>query len=150
MAWSSGVEELIQLSPEIRENLWVGTNFYYTADTPVAKAFVRSYQAKYQLPPGYAPSSAYSMTRMLLAGFDKAKSDDTQAVIKALETLEVNDLLGRMRVDPATHQTLRPYFFLKCKAKGAMKHELDLADIVATGDTPLPKQYAACKDIGGF
>jgi branched-chain amino acid transport system substrate-binding protein len=31
MAWSSGVEELIQLSPEIRENLWVGSNFYYTA-----------------------------------------------------------------------------------------------------------------------
>jgi len=150
MSWSSGVEELIQLSPEIRENLWVGTNFYYTADTPVAKAFVKSYQAKYQLPPGYAPSSAYSMTRMLLAGFDKAKSDDTQAVIKALETLEVNDLLGRMRVEPATHQTLRPYFFLRCKSKGAMKHELDLADIVATGDTPLPKQYAACKDIGGF
>jgi branched-chain amino acid transport system substrate-binding protein len=150
MAWSSGVEELIQLSPEIRENLWVGTNFYYTADTPVAKAFVRSYQAKYQLPPGYAPSSAYSMTRMLLAGFDKAKSDDTQAVIRGLETLEVDDLLGRMRVDPATHQPLRPYLFLMCKAMGAMTHELDLADIVATGDTPLPKQYAACKDIGGF
>ena len=150
MAWSSGVEELIQLSPEIRDNLWVGTNFYYTADTPVAKAFVKSYQAKYNLPPGYAPSSAYSMTRLLLAAFDKAKSDDTQAVIKALETLDVNDLLGRMRVDPATHQTLRPYFFLRCKTKGAMKHELDLADIVATGDTPLPKQYAACKDIGGF
>jgi branched-chain amino acid transport system substrate-binding protein len=150
MAWSSGVEELIQLSPEIRENLWVGSNFYYTADTPVAKAFVKSYQAKYNTPPGYAPSAAYSMTRMLLAAFDKAKSDDTQAVIKALETLEVNDLLGRMRVDPATHQTLRPYFFLRCKAKSAMKNELDLADIIATGDTPLPKQYAACKDIGGF
>jgi branched-chain amino acid transport system substrate-binding protein len=150
MAWSSGVEELIQLTPEIRDNLWVGTNFYYTADTPVAKAFVKSYQAKYGTPPGYAPSSAYSMTRMLLAAFDKAKSDDTQAVIKALETLEVNDLLGKMRVDPATHQTLRPYFFLRCKTKAQMKHELDLAEIVATGDTPLPKQYAACKDIGGF
>ena len=37
MSWSSGVEELIQLAPEIRENLWVGTNFYYTADTPVAQ-----------------------------------------------------------------------------------------------------------------
>jgi branched-chain amino acid transport system substrate-binding protein len=150
MAWSSGVEELIQLAPEIRDNLWVGTNFYYTADTPVAKAFVKSYQAKYGTPPGYAPSSAYSMTRMLLAAFDKAKSDDTQAVIKALEGLEVNDLLGRMRVDGATHQTLRPYFFLRCKPKKAMKHELDFADIIATGDTPLPKQYAACKDIGGF
>src|SRR5258708_6218163 len=80
MSWSSGVEELVQLAPEIRDNLWVGTNFYYTADTPVAKSFVKSYQAKFKLPPGYAPSAAYSMTRMLLAGFDKAKSDDGHAV----------------------------------------------------------------------
>lgn len=150
MAWSSGVEELIQLSPEIRENLWVGTNFYYTAKTRVAEAFVKSYRAKYGTPPGYAPSAAYSMTRLLLAGFDKAKSDNRQAVIRALEGIEIDDIVGPMRVDPATHQTLRPYFFLRCKPKSAMKHELDFADIIATGNTPLPKQYAACKDIGGF
>jgi branched-chain amino acid transport system substrate-binding protein len=53
-------------------------------------------------------------------------------------------------VDGATHQTLRPYFFLRCKPKSAMKHELDFADVVATGNTPLPKEYAACKDIGSF
>ncbi|MBI3635317.1 MAG: ABC transporter substrate-binding protein, partial [Candidatus Rokubacteria bacterium] len=41
LTWSSGVEELVQLSPEMRENMWVGSNFYYTADTPVAKAFVK-------------------------------------------------------------------------------------------------------------
>ena len=150
MSWSSGVEELVQLSPEIRENLWVGSNFYYTADTPAAKAFVKNYQAQYKLPPGYAPSAAYSMTRMLLAGFDKAKSDDVQAVVKSLEGLEMNDIVGPMRVDGATHQTLRPYFLLRCKAKGAMKHELDFGDVVATGNTPLPKEYAACKDIGAF
>jgi branched-chain amino acid transport system substrate-binding protein len=150
MAWSSGVEELVQLSPEIRENLWVGTNFYYTADTPVAKAFVKNYSAKFGNPPGYAPSAAYSMTRMLLAGFDRAKSDDVQAVVKALEGLEIDDLLGRMKVDGATHQTLRPYFFLRCKPKSAMKHPTDFGDIIATGDAPLPKEYAACKDIGSF
>jgi len=150
MCWSSGVEELIQLAPEIRENLWVGTNFYYTADTPVAKAFVKNYRSKFNLPPGYAPSAAYSITRLLLAGFDKAKSDDPQAVIRALEGIELNDIVGPMHVDPATHQNLRPYFFLRCKPKSAMQGELDLADVVATGDTPLPKEYAACKDIGGF
>ena len=150
MAWSSGVEELVQLAPEIRENLWVGTNFYYTADNPAAKAFVKNYQTQYKLPPGYAPSAAYSMTRMLLAGFDKAKSDDVQAVVKALEGLEMNDIVGPMKVDAATHQTLRPYFFLRCKPKSAMKHELDFADVVATGNAPLPKEYAACKDIGSF
>jgi len=150
MPWSSGVEELVQLAPEIRENIWFGSNFYYTADTPVAKAFVKSYQSKFKTPPGYAPSAAYGMTRLMLAGFDKAKSVEVRDVITALEGIEVDDLVGRMRVEPKTHQTLRPYFFMRCKPKSAMKHPTDFADIVATGDAPLPAQYAACKDIGGF
>ena len=150
MCWSSGVEELVQLAPEIRENLWVGTNFYYTADTPAAKAFVKAYRAKYNIAPGYAPSAAYSMTRMLLAGFDKAKSAEVPDVVKALEGLDMNDIVGPMHVDAATHQTLRPYFMLRCKPKSAMKDELDLADVIATGNTPLPKEYGACKDIGSL
>ena len=150
MSWSSGVEELVQLTPEIRENIWVGSNFYYTADTPVAKEFVKSYQAKFGNPPGYAPSAAYGMTRMMLHGFDKAKSTEVPDVIKALEGIEVNDLVGRMRVDAKTHQTLRPFFFMRCKSKSAMKNPMDFADIIATGDTPLPAEYAACKDIGSF
>src|SRR5215475_1354895 len=150
MTWSSGVEELVQLTPEIRENIWVGSNFYYTADTPVAKNFVKNYQAKFGNPPGYAPAAAYGMTRIMLAGFDKAKSVEVHDVIAALEGIEVDDLVGRMRVDPKTHQTLRPYFFMRCKPKSAMKHAADFADIVATGDTPMPAEYAACKDIGGF
>jgi branched-chain amino acid transport system substrate-binding protein len=150
MCWSSGVEELVQLAPEIRDNLWVGTNFYYTVDTPAAKAFVKNYRAKYNIAPGYAPSAAYSMTRMLLAGFDKAKSAEVPAVVQALEGLDMNDIVGPMHVDAATHQTLRPYFMLRCKPKSAMKDELDLADVIATGNTPLPKEYGACKDIGSL
>jgi branched-chain amino acid transport system substrate-binding protein len=150
MSWSSGVEELIQLAPEIRENLWVGSNFYYTADTPVAREFVKSYLAKFGTPPGYAPSAAYSMTRLLLAGLDRARSDGPQDVVRALEGIELNDIVGPMRMDAATHQNIRPYFFMRCKPKGAMKDALDLADVIATGDTPLPREYAACKDIGSL
>ncbi len=150
MTWSSGVEELIQLTPEIRENLWVGSNFYYTVDTPVAREFVKNYQAKFGNPPGYAPAAAYGMTRMVLHGMDKAKSTEVPDVIKALEGIEVDDLVGRMRVDPRTHQTLRPFFFMRCKPKAAMKHPMDFADIIATGDAPLPPEYGACKDIGSL
>jgi branched-chain amino acid transport system substrate-binding protein len=150
MTWSSGVEELIQLSPEIRENIWVGSNFYYTADTPVAKEFVKNYQAKHGNPPGYAPAAAYGMTRMVLHAMDKAKSTEHVDVIKALEGIEVDDLVGRMRVEAKTHQTLRPYFLMRCKKKDQMKHPMDFADIVATGDTPLPADYSACKDIGAL
>ncbi|HLX80781.1 MAG TPA: ABC transporter substrate-binding protein [Burkholderiales bacterium] len=150
MTWSSGVEEIVQLSPENRENLWVGSNFYYTADTPGAKEFVRNYSAKFGNPPGYAPSAAYSMTRLLLAGFDKAKSAEVQDVVRALEGIEVNDIVGPMKMDAATHQNIRPYFFMRCKTKAAMKGPMDFADIIATGDAPLPREYGACKDIGGF
>jgi branched-chain amino acid transport system substrate-binding protein len=150
LSWSSGVEELIQLSPEMRDNMWVGSNFYYTAEMPVAKEFVKNYQAKWGTPPGYAPAAAYGLTRMVLHGMDKAKSTDHVDVIKALEGIEVDDLVGRMRVDPKTHQTLRPYFFMRCKRKDAMKHPLDFADIVATGNAPLPPEYSACKDIGAL
>src|SRR5215475_9062382 len=150
MTWSSGVEELVQLSPEIRQNVWVGSNFYYTADAPVAREFVKSYQAKFSGPPGYAPAAAYGMTRMVLHGMDKAKSTEVPDVIHALEGLEVDDLVGRMRVDPKTHQTLRPYFFMRCKKKDAMKNPTDFAEIIATGSTPLPAEYAACKDIGAL
>jgi branched-chain amino acid transport system substrate-binding protein len=150
MTWSSGVEELIQLSPEIRENIWVGSNFYYTADTPVAKEFVKNYQAKHGNPPGYAPAASYGMTRMVLHAMDKAESTEHVDVIKALEGIEVDDLVGRMRVEAKTHQTLRPYFLMRCKKKDQMKHPMDFADIVATGDTPLPADYSACKDIGAL
>jgi branched-chain amino acid transport system substrate-binding protein len=90
------------------------------------------------------------MTRMLLAAMDKAKSTEVPDVIRACEGLEVDDLVGRMKVDPKTHQTLRPYFFMRCKKKEAMKHPMDFADIIATGSTPLPAEYAACKDIGAL
>lgn len=150
MTWSSGVEEIIQLTPEIRENLWVGSNFYYTADNPVAKEFVKNYRTKFGTPPGYAPSAAYSMARLLLAGFDKAKSAEVADVVKALEGIEVNDIVGPMRMDAATHQNIRPYFFMRCKPKGAMKDPMDFADIIATGNATLPKEYSACKDIGSL
>jgi branched-chain amino acid transport system substrate-binding protein len=116
----------------------------------VAREFVKNYQAKFGGPPGYAPAAAYGMTRMMLHAMDKAKSTEVPDVIKACEGLEVDDLVGRMRVDAKTHQTLRPYFFMRCKKKDVMKNPMDFADIVATGSTPLPAEYAACKDIGSL
>jgi hypothetical protein len=39
---------------------------------------------------------------------------------------------------------------MRCKKKDAMKNPMDFADIIATGSTPLPAQYAECKDIGSL
>ena len=89
------------------------------------------------------------MTRLLLAGFDKAKSVEAQDVIKrskASKSTTSRPHARRPRDAPDAAALLLPAL----QAEEGDEHELDLADLIATGDAPLPKEYAACKDIGGF
>src|SRR3546814_14421779 len=69
-------------------------------------------------------------------------------VIKALEGLKTKGLVGDLEIVARNHQTLRPYFVLKCKPEKAMKHSLDFADIIHSSATPQPREMNACKDIG--
>jgi len=149
--WGLGSEELAQLDAKTRENLWTGTNGYYTANTPVAKKYAETYQKKFGIPPGYPAIAAYSMTRLVLRAIERAKSAEPADVAKALEGWETEDWPGKVRIDPKTHQTLRDYFFLRCKKPDQMKHLYDYAEIVAFGSTPLmPAEFNECKDIGPF
>jgi branched-chain amino acid transport system substrate-binding protein len=90
------------------------------------------------------------MTRLVMRAMEKARSIEVPDVIKTLEGLDAVDLLGRMSVDARTHQTVRPYFFLRCKPKAQMKDAADVADIVAMTAIAPPREASACKDIGGF
>jgi len=152
LSWSSGVEELVQMTPEMRENMYVGSNFYYTIDTPVAKAFVAKYKKRNAkgLPPGYGPAAGYGLTRMVLNGMKKANSTNVQDVIRALEGFEIDGLVGHMKVLARNHQTIRPYFVLKCKKKAAMADPMDFADIIHSSSTPQPRELNECKDIGSL
>jgi branched-chain amino acid transport system substrate-binding protein len=149
IGWGVGVEDFVQLDPKNRDNLWVGTNAYYTVDTPVAKKFAETYQNKFGVPPGYAPNAAYAMTRLVLRAMGKAQSTEVADVVKALEGWETEDWPGKLRLNPQTHQTERNYFFLRCKRPEHMRHSHDYAEIVAIGATPLmPAEINECKDIG--
>lgn len=151
MSWSSGVEELIQLDPAMRENLVVGTNYYYTIDTPQNKAFVEKYKAKNDgVPPGYGPAAGYGLASMFLAGMEAAGSNEPQAVIEALEGMEGDNFVGHFVINPKTHQTVRPYFVLKTKPESEMENEYDFAEVVLTSDTEQPADLNECEDIGGF
>jgi len=149
--WGLGSEELAQLDAKTRENLWTGTNGYYTANTAVARKYAESYEKKFGIPPGYPAIAAYSMTRLVLGGIERAKSAEPADVVKALEGWETDDWPGRVRIDPKTHQTVHDYFFLRCKRPNEMKHQHDYGEIVAFGSEPLmPEQYNECKDIGAL
>jgi len=72
------------------------------------------------------------MTHMLLAGFDKAKSDDVQAVVKALEGLEMNDIVGRCGWTAPRTRRCAPTSSCAARRK-ADEARADFADVVATG-----------------
>lgn len=152
LSWSAGVEELVQMSPEMRQNMLVGTNFYYTIDTPVAKKFVAEYrkQDSKGLPPGYAPGASYGCMRMVLAGMRAAKSTDVPAVIKATEGLKIDDLVGEQTVVARNHQTVRPYFVLKTTPKSEMKDDYDFGTIINSSAKEQPGELNECKDIGSL
>ncbi len=150
MSWSAGVEELIQLAPEIRSNVIVGTNYYYTADNPVSKAFVEAYRKKDKQgnPPGYAPAAAYSLAHMTIEAIKRAGTANVQKAIQSIEGAEVEGLVGTIKVQASNHQSIRPYFVLKTKTPKESQGPLDFGTIIHTSSTPQPKELNECADIG--
>jgi branched-chain amino acid transport system substrate-binding protein len=149
--WGLGSEELAQPNAKTRENLWTGTNGYYTIDTPIAKKFTEMYEKKYGIPPGYAATASYSMTRLVLRGIERANSTEPADVVRALEGWETEDWPGRVWINPKTHQTVRDYFFLRCKRPEEMQNPHDYGEIIAMGATPfMPDEFNECKEIGSL
>jgi branched-chain amino acid transport system substrate-binding protein len=143
--WTLEVEQMRELSPAMRSGMILGLNYYQDIDTPVNKAFVKRYLEAYKNVPSYAAAYGYDSMRTLFLAMDKAKSVEVGAVIKALEGMQYDSIFGPTHIDPRTHQTVRPYYVVECKAPAAMKNEFDLATIVAQGDKPQPAELNQCK-----
>ncbi|WP_233236186.1 ABC transporter substrate-binding protein [Bordetella sp. LUAb4] len=143
--WTLEVEQLRELSPAMRSGMILGLNYYQDIDTPVNKSFVERYLKAYKNVPSYAAAYGYDATRTLLLAMDKAKSVEVAAVMKALEGMQFDSIFGPTTIDARTHQTVRPYYVVQCKAPDAMKNEFDLATIVAQGDKPQPPELNECK-----
>jgi branched-chain amino acid transport system substrate-binding protein len=151
LSWSSGVEELVQMDAKMRANLIVGTNYYYTVDTPENKAFVEAYKKKSGgVPPGYGPGAGHGLMKMVLRGMKKANSTNPVDVIKALEGEKGKNFVGDFYINGRNHQTVRPYFVLRTKPESKMANKYDFADIVNVSSTEQPGDMNQCKDIGGF
>ena len=136
MSWSTGMEELIQMDAAMRANLIVGSNYYYTVDTPENKAFVEAFKKKSGgQPPGYGGGAGYGLMKMVLRGMKKANSTDPKDVIKALEGEKGKMFVGDFYINPRNHQTVRPYFIMRTKPENKMANKYDFADIVDVSST---------------
>lgn len=147
--WGIEVDQMRELSPEMREGMILGGNYYHEIQTSVNKEFYKHYVAATGEPPIYASAYGYDSVRTVLMAMEKAKSVKVQDVIVAMEGMkDYEGLLGKTSIDPATHQTVRPYFVLKCKPQSKMTAPDDYADIVFYGSDPQPKELNECAGLG--
>ena len=145
--WTLEVDQLAELAPEMRSGLILGQNYYPEVDTPANKEFVAAYTKKYNALPGYSSAYAYDATRAILLAMEKANTADVPDVVKALEQMSWDGVLGRMSIDPKTHQLIRPYFVVRCKPASDMRHPADFAELVAKGEKPQPPELNDCKQM---
>lgn len=75
--------------------------------TPWTMKFVDAYKAKWGLEPeGYGASSSYMAVYALKDAIERAGTLDPDAVVKALEEIDLMGVYGRIRFDPKSHQVI--------------------------------------------
>lgn len=70
--------------------------------TPGNESFVKAFNAKWSAAPGPLAAAAYAAGTVLAEGLRRAGSADSAKLRAVLSTMEVDTVLGRYKVDPAT------------------------------------------------
>ncbi len=148
--WALEVDQLRELTPDMRDGLVLGENYYHDIDTPVNREFVKRFREKNGSSPGYASAYGYDAFRTILLAMERAKSTDVPDVIKTMEGMSFEGVLGPTSIDAETHQTVRPYFVVKGKAEAKMSNAEDYASVVHKSSDPQPKELNECKGLGPF
>lgn len=98
-------EYLVPLKGEAPQD-WLVTGYPWDAiDLPAHKAFVAAYEAKYGEPPRLASLLGYTTLQMIGAMLEKAGSTETDAMIAALEDLEIDSPIGPVTMRGLDHQS---------------------------------------------
>ena len=75
--------------------------------TPWTSKFVQAYEKRWGLEPeGYGASSSYMAVYALKDAIERAGTLEADAVVKALEEIDLMGVYGRIRFDPKTHQVI--------------------------------------------
>ena len=105
-------------------NGWIVTGYpWYGIQTPEHSAFFVAYHQKYNDYPRLGSVVGYSAIKSIAAGVKKAKSTDTEKLIKAFEGLAVDTPFGKITYRAEDHQSTMGAFVGKTKlekGKGVM------------------------------
>lgn len=110
-AYWGGVQDIMTLSKaELPVSAVVGGVPWYGIGTTANTEFVQAFRKKYGVPPKPSAYFDYVSLQVLAAGIRKAGRVDSEAVIEALEGLEVDTVLGKIKVRSVDHQGVTPYW----------------------------------------
>jgi branched-chain amino acid transport system substrate-binding protein len=106
-----GSDELQVLKKEtIPTGALLGGFAWYAIKGEENAALVDTFRKAYNKPPAAAAYLAYISFQALKAGIEKAKTTETQAVIKALEGLKFDSVIGPVTIRPFDHQGTTPHW----------------------------------------
>jgi branched-chain amino acid transport system substrate-binding protein len=109
-----GSDELQVLTKEaIPNDAVIGGLAWYSFQSPANDAFVDGFRKTYNKPPQAAAYLQFVSLQGLRAGVEKANSTDSAAVIKALEGLTFDSVLGPVSIRAFDHQGTTPHYLGK-------------------------------------
>ena len=120
----TGEPEYLDPLKEESPDGWIVTGYpWYGIQTPEHKAFFLAYHRKFNDYPRLGSVVGYSAIKSLAAGISKAKSTDTEALIKAFKGLEVMTPFGKATYRAQDNQSTMGAYVGKTKndkGKGTM------------------------------
>jgi branched-chain amino acid transport system substrate-binding protein len=120
----TGEPEYLDPLKDETPNGWIVTGYpWYGIQTPEHSAFFVAYHKKYNDYPRLGSVVGYSAIKSVAAGVRKAKSSETEKLIKAFEGLQVDTPFGKITYRADDHQSTMGAFVGKTKndkGKGVM------------------------------
>lgn len=146
VVWGGGLSEFRSIGPDTLDGVYLGTQFWHDVKVPLVKDLTERYRKKYGENISYVPVSNYIMMKLILEAIERAKSDDLNATIPALEGYEYSGPTGKEVVRALDHQVVKAYYLLRGKKKADMKNEDDFFETVSvsSGSVPPPNE-SECK-----
>jgi branched-chain amino acid transport system substrate-binding protein len=134
---------------ELAQGLFMTEPFYWDQDD-AARAFSKRYFAKAGKMPNSLQASVYGAVTHYLNAVKLAKTDQTEAVLKAMKETPINDFMTKDGLIRADGRVIRDFYVYRVKTPAESKGEWDLFEKVSTiagKDAFKPADPAVCNLI---
>jgi branched-chain amino acid transport system substrate-binding protein len=123
--------EVHGLGLEAAQGLTLTEGYYWNRDDE-SRAFAKKFFARTKKMPNMIHTGTYSAVLQYLKAIQKAGTDETEAVAKALHEMPVDDVFGRGGTVAKNGRMIHDMYLLQVKKPGESKEAWDYFDVLAT------------------